>query len=249
MRCETLSVLTNEKIATNIYRMTLPFPHTAKPGQFVMLKVPNAATLLARAISVCNVENGTLVLVYQVVGRGTTEFTRLRPGDPITVTGPVGQGFPLEEASDGKKIALVGGGVGVAPMLYTSKVLNERGTPADIHLGFRDETYLTEEFGLYADNLFISTESGSVGNKGFVTGTLTPTEYSCVFCCGPTPMMKAVTAQCMEAGVPIYVSLENKMACGIGACLVCTCADKEGHNRRTCLDGPVFRGEELNFDA
>lgn len=247
MRCETVQVLSNEKIATDVYLLTLPFPHKARPGQFVMLKVPHSATLLARPVSICDVRDDTLILLYQVVGRGTGELSRLREGDPITVTGPVGNGFPLDEVRG--KVALVGGGVGVAPLVYTGKVLKERGVEVDVHVGYRDETFLTGEFTLCTEHLCVSTESGAVGNKGFVTGTLHPSDYDFVFCCGPTPMMKAVTAQCSEAGVPLYVSLENKMGCGIGGCRTCTCTDQSGHNLRTCVEGPVFKGMEVDFDA
>lgn len=248
MRCEDIKVLSNEKIASNVYLLTLPFPHNPpQPGQFVMLKQEHATTLLPRPISVCDVVDGTLVLLYQVVGKGTHQLSALVPGDSINMTGPVGHGFPVDEAQG--KIALVGGGVGIAPLVYTGRKLKEKGIHVGSYLGFRDEAYLADKFAGFSNSLYVSTESGRDGNKGLVTKGLDPNQYDAVYCCGPTPMMEAVIKMCEACDVPVYVSLETKMACGIGACRVCTCTTTEGKNLRTCMDGPVFLGKELNFHA
>lgn len=249
MRSEKLPVLTNEEIAKDIYLLTLPYTSKILPraGQFVMLKQAHATTLLSRAISVCDVADETLTLLYQVVGEGTKQLTTVRPGEKLTVTGPVGNGFPVGEAKG--RVALVGGGVGVAPLLYTARKLKDKKLPVDIYLGFRDETYLVNEFANYASHLVVSTESGRSGTKGRVTEGLDPSQYDAIYCCGPTPMMEAVMKLCDACGTPIYVSLETKMACGIGACRVCTCTTKDGKNLRTCMEGPVFLGEELDLHA
>lgn len=247
MPSNTVNILSNENISGTVYKMTVPCSEVISAGQFYMLKSPASATLLPRAISVCDVQNGILTFLYQVVGKGTRELSALKAGDSIQLTGPLGNGFPVKELSG--KIALVGGGIGVAPMVLTARKLRERGVDVDCLCGFRDEGFYTTELESAAGNCSVATESGCTGTKGFVTAILDPKAYDAVLCCGPEPMMKAVVTQCKEAGVPVYVSMENKMACGIGACLVCTCADKNGKNLRTCKDGPVFRGEDINFDA
>jgi dihydroorotate dehydrogenase electron transfer subunit len=229
--------------------MQVPFDGEIRAGQFFMLRAGNAATLLPRPISVCDYdrERGILTFLYQVVGRGTAELAALPPGGELTLTGPLGNGFPLETLAG--KIALVGGGIGLAPLLLTARELREQGCKVTSLVGFRDTPFLLDELRQSCDSVEIATESGRVGVKGYVTALLHPQNYDTILCCGPQPMMKAVTALAMEAATPIYVSLENKMACGIGGCLVCTCTDKDGKNRRTCVDGPVFRGEEIDYEA
>ncbi|MDL2234172.1 dihydroorotate dehydrogenase electron transfer subunit [Ruminococcaceae bacterium OttesenSCG-928-L11] len=245
MPCNTVPIGSNKEISPGVWRLEAPFSGDIRAGQFFMLKCPEGAALLPRAISVCDYDGETVTFLYQVVGRGTGELSRLQAGDKLTLTGPLGNGFPVEELQG--KIALVGGGIGVAPMVYTAKVLRQMGKDVHALCGYRDVPFYADELEQAAGALDIATETGNHGAKGFVTGILEPSRYDAVLCCGPEPMMKAVTGQCMAAGTPVYVSLENKMACGIGACLVCTCADKDGKNRRTCKDGPVFRGEEIDF--
>ncbi|GHU82060.1 dihydroorotate dehydrogenase B (NAD(+)), electron transfer subunit [Clostridia bacterium] len=257
MPSDTVQITSNTKIAENIYRMTLPRDGDIKAGQFYMLKAGTAATLLPRPISVCDHAGGVLTFLYQAVGRGTAELAAMKPGDSLTLTGPLGNGFEVPGSAAPEaliipqtgNIALVGGGIGIAPMLLTAKRLKDKGAHVTAICGYRDETFLTAELESAADALLIATESGGTGAKGFVTAILEPEKYDAVFCCGPEPMMKAVVKLCAEKGTPVYLSLENKMACGIGACLVCTCALKTGQNRRVCKDGPVFRGEDVDFDA
>ena len=219
-----------------------------------MLKSGVAATLLPRAISVCDADEKSVTFLVQNAGRGTAELCALRAGDIIHATGPLGNGFPVDEVR-GKKIALVGGGIGVAPMLLTAKHLNadtdinSGKLPADCYLGYRSSPFCYTEIECYAKHLFITTDDGCFGIHGKVTDVFNPSEYDVVFCCGPVPMMRAVTKICEDASVPIYVSVENKMACGVGGCLVCACAMKNGENLRACLNGPVFRGEEICLEA
>jgi dihydroorotate dehydrogenase electron transfer subunit len=218
-----------------------------KPGQFFMLRMPeNSPVLLARPISVHDWENGILSLLYQVVGRGTGAFSRLRPGDKIGLWGPLGNGFNFPDPG---KIALVGGGIGIAPLYYLAKNIPAKATA---FLGYRSEPFALENFGGFCESVKISSESGFGGHfKGFVTELLEREigAFKAIYCCGPTPMMKAAAELCGKYGVPAFVSLENKMACGIGACLTCTCANSSGRHARTCLEGPVFRAEEVFFDA
>lgn len=240
-------VLENIEITPGIYSLRVPAAVPVEAGQFYMLRRQDDRVLLPRAISVCDWSPDSLRFLYQVVGRGTQGLSRLREGDKLCLTGPLGNGFPVAELTG--RVALVGGGIGVAPMLYTARRLSELGVQADCLMGYRDIPFLTEELESVCGRLSIATESGAAGQKGYVTGLLDPSGYDAVLTCGPTPMMRAVVELCRQAGTPVYVSLENKMACGLGACLVCTCTDTQGQNRRTCKEGPVFRGEEINFDA
>lgn len=247
MPFKKVNIISNIKIADNIYKMVVPCTDEIWPGQFYMLKSPRGSTLLPRAISVCDYRDGILEFAYQVVGKGTAELAAMREGDALNMTGPLGNGFPVNDLRG--RAALVSGGIGIAPMLLTAKKLAENGVSVTCLCGFRDEIFLVDELSKIPVKTLIATESGRVGTRGFVTSVLKPEDYDCVLCCGPEPMMKAVTKMCAEKAVPVFVSLENKMACGVGGCLVCTCSDKNGRNLRVCKDGPVFRGEEINFDA
>lgn len=232
------NIVDNYKICDGIYKMIIEDSNEVKAGQFYMLKAKTA--LLGRPISVSEVENGKVVFVYAVVGQGTDEFSKLKSGEKIDVIGPVGNGF---EIKDYGKVALVSGGIGIAPLLQLSKNLRKRDKNINMDLiaGFRDEIYLTDEFKEYVDNTYIATNTGSVGTKGFVTDILDIEKYDTVLCCGPEVMMKAVVDICKAHNKKVYVSMEKHMACGVGACLVCTCKTKDG-NKRTCKDGPVFDG-------
>lgn len=247
MQSNIVTILSNERIAPSIYKMTVSAHPTARCGQFYMLRREDGTVLLPRPISICDQLDGKLVFLYQLVGKGTAGFAALLPGDTMRLTGPLGNGFDLDALRG--RIALVGGGIGIAPMLLTAKALREKGMSADCFCGFRDEAYLTDELAPHVQALNIATETGRTGHKGYVTELLAPEQYSTVLCCGPMPMMKETVRLCAAADTTVYVSLENRMACGIGGCLVCTCTDKHGKNRRTCMDGPVFRGEEVDFDA
>ena len=233
-------IISNEKIVDGIYKMVVEDKNEVKAGQFYMLKL-NGQTLLPRPISVCEKNEGTITFLYAVVGNGTREYVGLEKGDYINLTGPLGNGFNVYENLG--RVALVSGGIGTAPMLEVAKKLreNNNATKLDLYAGFRDEVYLIEEIKEYANEAYVSTNSGKYGHKGFVTDILKVEEYDTVLCCGPEIMMKKVVEMCKEKNVKIYVSMEKHMACGVGACLVCTCKTKDG-NKRTCKDGPVFDG-------
>lgn len=240
-------IISNEEIATGIYKMVVEEDQEINAGQFYMLKLAGSSTLLPRPISICSKDGNTITFLYAVVGKGTEEFSKLKKDDEINITGPIGNGFDINK-DYGKKIALVSGGIGTAPMFETAKKLRENNKNAqiDLYAGFRDEVYLVNEFEKYADNINITTNTGSHGHKGFVTDILKPEEYDVVLCCGPEIMMKKVIEMCREKGTKIYVSMEKHMGCGVGACLVCTCKTKNG-NKRTCVDGPVFDGYEVEL--
>jgi len=233
-------IISNEKIAHGIYKMVVEDNNEVRPGQFYMLKL-NGQTLLPRPISVCEKNNGTITFIYAVVGHGTKEYMNLKKGDYINLTGPLGNGFNVYENLG--NVALVSGGIGIAPMLETAKKLKEynNSSKLDLYAGFRDDAYLINEINEFTDNIYISTDTGKYGHEGFVTDILNVDKYDTILCCGPEIMMKKVIDMCKEKNVRIYVSMEKHMACGVGACLVCTCKTKDGH-KRTCKDGPVFDG-------
>lgn len=242
----------NTKITEDVYSMWIEakdIANTAKPGQFVSLYSSDGSNLLPRPISICeiNKENGTVRLVYRILGKGTKEFSMLKAEDTITVMGPLGNGFTLE----GKKAILIGGGIGIPPMLELAKQLN---CEKQIVLGFRDETFLEKEFENYG-KVYLSTEDGSIGTKGNVIDAikLNALEADIIFACGPTPMLKGIKAYAKEHGIVAKLSLEERMACGVGACLGCVCKTKEidhhsnVNNKRICKDGPVFDSEEVEL--
>lgn len=233
-------VLSNEEISKDIYKLVVEDTSEIKAGQFYMLKL-NGATLLPRPISICEKDGDKLTFLYAVVGNGTKEFSRLKENDEISLTGPLGNGFDLDK--DYGKVALVSGGIGTAPMFELAKRLraNNSDEVIDLYSGFRDDIYLVEDFKPYVNDIKISTNTGKHGHKGFVTDLLEVEKYDTVLCCGPEIMMKKVVEMCKEKNVKVYVSMEKHMACGVGACLVCTCKTKDG-NKRTCKDGPVFDG-------
>ena len=252
----TAAVAVQEKLAEGVYSMwidTEPVAAQAKAGQFVSLYSGDGARLLPRPISICETdkEKGRIRLVYRVAGAGTEEFSRYQEGDTVDILGPLGNGFPLEGMA-GKKAFLIGGGIGIPPMLQLAKELDCENQAV---LGYRDgELFLKEEFESYA-SVYVATEDGSAGTKGNVIDAIRENglKADVIFACGPTPMLRAIKAYALERGIPCYLSLEEKMACGIGACLACVCQSKEVdphsnvHNKRICKDGPVFKAEEVEL--
>lgn len=255
---EQAIVVSQEELAPGIFSLYLKTKaaETAKPGQFVSVYTKDPSKLLPRPISICeiNKKHGTLRLVYRVTGEktGTKEFSELKAGDTVPVIGPLGNGFPLEKAV-GKKAFLMGGGIGVPPILEVAKQLNCE--KKQIVVGYRDQaTFLREEFEQNGE-LYISTEDGSVGTSGNVMDAIQANalDADIIYACGPTPMLRAIKAYAEENGIECYISLEERMACGIGACLACVCQSKEKdahsnvHNKRICKDGPVFLSTEVEI--
>ena len=254
---EIAVVVSQEQLADNIFSMWIQTEAaaSAKPGQFISMYTNDGTKLLPRPISICEIDkvNGRLRVVYRVTGEktGTKEFSQMKAGDTIPVVGPLGNGFPLEKA-EGKKAFLMGGGIGVPPILELAKQLN---CEKQIVVGYRDEhTFLKEQFEANG-TLFISTEDGSVGTKGNVMHAIAENNLTAdiIYACGPTPMLRAIKNYAEENGIECYISLEERMACGIGACLACTCKSKEKdhhsnvNNKRICKDGPVFLSTEVEI--
>lgn len=254
---EWCTVISQESIGTDIYSMWLQTEQIGKeavPGQFVSLYSRDGSKLLPRPISLCEIdrEQGKLRIVYRVTGKntGTEEFSRLRTGDKIEVLGPLGNGFPLEKA-EGKNVFLMGGGIGIPPMVETGKQI--KGNVITI-AGYRDELFLTEEMEKNG-KLYVATEDGSAGTKGNVMDAIRENDLNAdvIFACGPAPMLRAVKAYAQERQIPCWISMEEKMACGIGACLACVCKSKEVdahshvNNKRICKDGPVFPASEVEL--
>lgn len=237
-------IISNEEISSGICKIVVESAvDKVRPGQFYMLKSWDTEPVLWRPISVSEINDNSLTFLCAAVGRGTEKLISLKAGQEIQLMGPLGNGFDIENLSG--KIAVVCGGIGIAPMVELCKQLS--GPVVDVYAGFRSDVYGVEEISKYAGNINISTEDGSMGHKGYVTEIFDASGYDVVLCCGPEIMMEKVLKHCREKGKKVYVSMEKHMACGVGACLVCTCKTKEG-NRRTCKEGPVFDGDELVLD-
>ncbi len=255
---EQALVVSQEQLANGIYSMWIQTKaaETAKPGQFISMYTNDGSKLLPRPISICEIDaaNGRLRVVYRVTGEhtGTEQFSKLVAGDTIPVVGPLGNGFPYEKAV-GKKVFLMGGGIGVPPILELAKQMECE--KKQIVVGYRDaQTFLKEEFEQNGE-VYISTEDGSIGTKGNVMDAIRENalEADMIYACGPTPMLRAIKNYAEEHDIECYISLEERMACGIGACLACVCKSKEKdhhsnvNNKRICKDGPVFLSTEVEI--
>lgn len=249
---ERAIIVSQQCIGTDIYDMVLSFPKGAKearPGQFIAMYCEDGTKLLPRPISICGIdaEAGTLRVVYRIAGEGTRLFSQMKAGDSLEVMGPLGNGFTMKD----KKAIIVGGGIGIPPMLELTKQLDCEKT---VVLGYRDELFLKEDFEACA-NVAVATEDGSTGTKGTVIDAIEAAQVSgeIIYACGPMPMLKALAEYADAHGMEAQISLEERMACGIGACLGCICKTKEKdhhtnvNNTRICKDGPVFDAKEVVF--
>lgn len=250
-----LTVLRQETVAEDIMRLTVQWQDRSREphaGQFYMLRAwaADATPILSRPISVDDFDNqtGALTFLYQVKGEGTHKLAALKKGETFQLTGPMGNGFDIPAlAGQYRKIAVVGGGIGTAPMYQVTRELAAAGVRPDVFFGFRDAPYCMEEYRSIANLVKVSTDTGAVGFHGFVTQLYDPADYDAVLVCGPTVMMKNAARLCAEKGTPCFVSLEKKMACGIGACLGCTCETRGGEGKSVCKNGPVFDATEVFF--
>ena len=247
---ENAKILKADCLADGVYEIwfeTKDIAKAAKAGQFISVYSNDGSRMLPRPISICKVENNNLRIVFRVAGKGTEEFSGMRAGMILDILGPLGNGFPKKS----KKAILIGGGIGIPPMLELAKELE---CEKQIVLGYRDELFLTEEFEK-AGEIYLATEDGSMGTKGTVLDAIRVNELEAdiIYACGPTPMLKAVKEYAKEAGIECWISMEERMACGIGACLACVCKSKEKdghsnvHNKRVCKDGPVFLSTEVEI--
>ncbi|WP_042198607.1 dihydroorotate dehydrogenase electron transfer subunit [Paenibacillus camerounensis] len=230
------TVISNERLANGVYHLRVEGDHGGKMGQFYMLRAWGAYPLLSRPLSIHQVNDDGVEFLYHVVGEGTEIFAELTPGDAIQLEGPFGNGFPEVEG----KVALIGGGIGIAPLYYCARQLPD----SDVYLGFSREAFRTEAFRPLAAELTVD-----VG--GLILNSVDFNSYDHIFVCGPQPMLKAAQMKGAAAGAggrspKVYLSLENRMACGIGACLVCSVSCRDGQ-RKACTDGPVFLAEEVVF--
>jgi dihydroorotate dehydrogenase electron transfer subunit len=241
---EGATVLSQERLTDDVYRLTVATTTGGAPGQFYMVRAWDREPLLARPISIYSVDKDTVGFLYQVRGRGTELLARLEQGGEVALTGPLGHGFRTEELRG--RIAIVTGGIGIAPMFCLARTL----PPGDVTViaGFKSRPYAVAQLLELGMAVQVATEDGSDGTRGFCTAIFDPYAYDTVVTCGPTPMMARVAQLCAEAGVPCQASLEAHMACGVGACLVCSCPTVDG-NKRVCADGPVFDAAEVIWHA
>ena len=246
-------IIRHTSLSDGIFDMTLKaeeIAKEAKAGQFISVYLNNKSKILPRPISICGIdkEAGTLRIVYRTVGDGTKELSDYKEGETVKILGPLGNGFTQKD----KKAILIGGGIGIPPMLELMKQLDCEKTAV---LGYRDsDMFLKDEFEAVGD-VVISTEDGSYGTKGNVIDAIKEqgVEGSIIYACGPTPMLRGIKAYAEEMGIEAQISMEERMACGIGACLACVCKSKEKdahsnvHNKRICKDGPVFLSTEVEI--
>ena len=244
MKQSIFKILTNEALTSNVYRMTLEGDTSAitAPGQFVNIRL--AGKFLRRPISVCDWEDGKLTLVYKVVGHGTAQMAAMAPGESLDILTGLGNGYDL--TLTGEHPVLVGGGVGVPPMYGLAKRLRAMGKEVQVILGFntREEIFYEEAFQALGCTVYVTTVDGSYGPPGFVTDALKNLSYSHFCACGPEPMLKALYAASATSG---QMSFEERMGCGFGACMGCSCKTLTG-SKRICKDGPVMKKEEILWD-
>jgi dihydroorotate dehydrogenase electron transfer subunit len=250
---EDLRIIENKRLNDDFFILELAGNSKIpdfKPGQFVQVRVDGSSeTFLRRPISIHDVDysKNTFKLLVQIAGTGTRTLSKLKMGDSLNIIYPLGNSFSLPGTHE--KVLLVGGGCGIAPLLFLGKYLKSNGCVPDILLGFRNQSRIIE-FEEYqtTGNVFVTTEDGSMGEKGYVTthSVLSTLNYDRIYCCGPDSMMKAVASYARPKNIICEVSLENLMACGIGACLCCIVDTKKG-NLCTCIDGPVFNVNDLKW--
>ncbi|MGI6264238.1 MAG: dihydroorotate dehydrogenase electron transfer subunit [Acutalibacteraceae bacterium] len=243
MKQELFTILENVPLTGAVYKMRLSGDTGAitRPGQFVNLKLDGF--YLRRPISVCDWDERSLTILYKVVGGGTAAMSRLVPGDTLDLLTGLGNGYDLSSAGD--RPLLLGGGVGVPPLYRLAKDLLAAGKRVSVVLGFNtaDEVFYENEFRALGADVTVTTVDGSCGVKGFVTDAL-PDDYTYFYTCGPEPMLRAVYRACQTGG---QFSFEERMGCGFGACMGCSCKTVTGY-KRICKDGPVLRKEEILWD-
>ena len=253
---ENATILINENASDsgNVRRMVVKAPQIAQmamAGQFLHVKKLSSANFLRRPFGVADVdkENGTVTMLYRIVGKGTSEYSEMKQGEIMSILGPIGNGFELKENTNGRPL-LVGGGVGIAPLIYLARLLKDKKPILLIGGKTKDEVFWEKYLKEFSDKIYITTDDGSVGFKGF-TVQLMPQIFAennieNIYTCGPMIMMESVAKFAYEHDVDCQVSLEKRMACGIGVCLGCTFDGKLTKKRRkVCTEGPVFPAKEV----
>ena len=237
-------ILSNREIAKDTWEMVLGGDSSAltHPGQFINIALEGL--YLRRPISVCCYEEGSITIIYKVVGKGTKKMAAMTEGDKLDVLVGLGNGFDVERAR-GRKVAVIGGGVGVPPMYDTARRLKKMGADITAILGFatKDVSFYIEKFEALGIPVMVTTDDGTLGRKGFVTDALRESGCDYFLACGPTPMLRALH----RTGISGQLSFEERMGCGFGACMGCTCHTLVG-TKRVCKDGPVFPTEEVTFE-
>ena len=234
------NVIDNREIANNIYKITLRGHVLGNPGQFYMVRAWNGLDpFLSRPLSISDIQDKQISFVYELRGKGTKELASIKTDEVVQLTGPLGNGFTVNE---NLKSAVVSGGIGIAPMIYLLKKYHKN---MDMYAGFRAEPYLIDECLTHTNNLYIASEEGLGWHKELVTELINVDDYDVIYACGPEPMLKAL-AKMAQNKTMLYVSMENYMACGIGSCLGCTIQTRDGM-KRVCKDGPVFDAKEVYF--
>ena len=241
MKQSIFEITENVALTKDVYRMKLAGDTSAitAPGQFVNILLEGR--FLRRPISVCDWEDGILTIVYKVVGHGTEQMSEMSAGEKLDILTGLGNGYDMTLCGD--KPVLLGGGVGVPPMYGLAQCLRQKGIEVSVILGFntQSEIFYEEEFKALGCSVTVATADGSYGVKGFVTDVLKDLEYSYFFTCGPMPMFNAIEKTAVTSG---QYSFEERMGCGFGACMGCSCKTKYG-NKRICKDGPVLEKEEI----
>ena len=234
-------IIKNDALTSTVYKMVIKGDTSAitAPGQFVNLKLEGK--FLRRPISICDYDESTITLVYKVVGEGTEQMAEMKAGEMLDVLVGLGNGYSLDKCGD--KPLLIGGGVGIPPLYNLCKKLIELGKDCTVILGFNnaDEIFLEDDFKALGVKVIVTTVDGSYGVKGFVTDAMKELDYTYFFTCGPMPMFKAIESTAVTSG---QYSFEERMGCGFGACMGCSCKTKYG-NKRICKDGPVMEREEI----
>ena len=243
MKQQLMTISGNEQVTKTVWRMTLTGEdmEEQRPGQFINIRL--AGLFLRRPISVCDWEEGRITLLYKTMGRGTEQLSRMQRGETLDVLTGLGNGYDLTKA--GGKPLLLGGGVGVPPLYLLAKTLRAQGKEVTAVLGFNtaEEVFGEEEFRALGCRVTVTTADGSHGVKGFVTDAL-PDEYSYFYTCGPEPMLRAVYRATKTSG---QFSFEERMGCGFGACMGCSCKTITG-SKRICREGPMLEKEEILWD-
>ncbi|HIT35908.1 MAG TPA: dihydroorotate dehydrogenase electron transfer subunit [Candidatus Faecousia intestinavium] len=244
MKQSLFSIVSNTPLTDSVYKMVLSGDTSAitAPGQFVNIQL--TGKFLRRPISVCDYDAQTLTIVYKVVGKGTEQMASMTAGETLDILTGLGNGYDLAPAGD--RPVLLGGGVGVPPLYHLAKRLLALGKEVTVVLGFNtaSEIFYEKEFQALGCKVFVTTVDGSYGKKGFVTDAL-PEDYTYFYTCGPEPMLKAVYRTTNTSG---QMSFEQRMGCGFGACMGCSCKTLTG-NKRICKEGPVMRKEEILWEA
>ena len=244
MKQSIFTILSNTPLTDSVYKMVLSGDTSAitAPGQFVNIQL--TGKFLRRPISVCDYDETTLTIVYKVVGKGTEQMRRMGEGETLDILTGLGNGYDL--SLSGSHPVLLGGGVGVPPLYHLAKKLIAQGKSVSVVLGFntKSEIFYEEEFRRLGCAVTVTTADGSYGKKGFVTDAL-PQDYTYFYTCGPEPMLKAVYRATSTSG---QMSFEERMGCGFGACMGCSCKTLTGY-KRICKDGPVMKKEEILWEA